>query len=84
MHFFLTEILARAVGAYLAWDSFRILRRGFAEGKIVLFNPDLLDWLSYKPADRSRAPVQFWLEVFVHATILMSCVAVAIIGWPSA
>ncbi len=81
MRFILTEILARIVAAWLAWDSFRVLRRAFVEGKIAIFNPDLLDWISYKPADRVLTPVRFWLEVFVHVVILISCVAVAILGW---
>ena len=81
MHFFLTQILARIVAAYLAWDSFRKLRRGLAEGKIATFNPDLLDWFSYKPAVRASTPVLFWLEMGLHSLAFVCCVVVAIFGW---
>ncbi len=81
MHFFLTEILARIVAAYLAYDSFRKLRRGFSERKISIFNPDLLDWFSYAPADRDASPIRYWLEIGIQCVILISCVVVAIFGW---
>ncbi|MFO1136921.1 MAG: hypothetical protein U1E30_17215 [Rhodoblastus sp.] len=81
MSFFLTEILARIVAAYLAVDCARKLLRGLSEGKIAIFNPDLLDWFSYKPADRNATPAQFWIEMGLQAIMLVSCIAVAIFGW---
>jgi hypothetical protein len=81
MHFFLTEILARVVAAYLAYDSFRKLQGGLRDGKIAIFNPDLLDWFNYKPAVRSATPVQFWLEMGFQGLALICCTVVAIFGW---
>ena len=81
MQFFLAQILARVVAAYLAYDCYRKLRGGLRDGKIAIFNPDLLDWFSYKPADRKLTPVQFWLEMFVQAIALISCIAITIVGW---
>ena len=81
MQFFLTEILARIVAAYLAFDCVRKLRGGLREGKIGLFNPDLLDWFSYKPADRTATPTQFWIEMGLQAIMLASCIVVVLFGW---
>ena len=81
MHFFLYEILARIVAAYLAYDCAQKLRRGLRERKIAVFNPDLLDWFSYSPADRDATPVQFWIEMALQTFALVSCGIVAIFGW---
>ena len=81
MHFFLTEILARGVAAWLAVDCFRKLQGGLRDGRIAIYNPDLLDWFSYAPADRKTGPVGFWIQMALQAMLLASCVAVAIFGW---
>ena len=81
MHFFLYEIVARIVAAYLTVDCFRKLQRGMRERKIAVLNPDLLDWFSYAPADRDATPVQFWIEVALQTMALISCGVVAIFGW---
>ena len=80
MRFFLYEIVARIVAIYLFIDCGCKLRRGLAERKIAFFNPNLLDrphWV----ADRDAAPVQYWIQIGVQITILVSCLLVAIFGW---
>ena len=81
MHFFLYEILARIVAAYLAYDCAQKLQRGLRERKIAVSNSDLLDWFSRPPADRDATPVQFWIEVTIRTIALISCGIVAIFGW---
>jgi hypothetical protein len=80
MHFFLYEIVARIVAIYLCLDCGRKLWRGFAERKIAYFNPSLLDW-SHWVADRDAAPVQYWIQIGIQITILVSCFFVALFGW---
>ena len=67
MRFFLTEIVARIVAAWVVFDCYRKLQGGLRDGKIAIFNPDLLDWLTYAPADRATTPVRFWLTMFIQA-----------------
>lgn len=81
MRFFLTDIVARLVAAYVVFDCYRTMRGGLREGKIRIFNPDLLDWFPYRPADRKATPVQFWLEMFIQAFALAAGVAIVIFGW---
>jgi hypothetical protein len=80
MHFFLYEILARLVAIYLGIDCYRTIRRALAEGKIRDFNPSLLIWTTWI-ADREATPIQFWIQIVIQITILISCVVVAIFGW---
>ena len=81
MHFFLYEIVARLVAIYLAFDCIRKLRGGFVDGKIHVFNPDLLDWWSYGDVHRDTAPIRFWIEVGIQVICLIGCIVVAIFGW---
>jgi hypothetical protein len=80
MRFFFYEIVARIVAAYLFFDCGRKLRRGLAERKIAYFNPDLLNWSTWI-AQRDTAPIQYWIQIGIHTTILVSCLFVAIFGW---
>jgi hypothetical protein len=81
MQFFLYEIVARIVAAYLCIDCSRKLWHGFAERQIGYFNPDLLNWWSYGKVHRDVAPVRYWIEIGIQITILFSCFFVAIFGW---
>lgn len=80
MQFFLYEIVARIVAIYLGVDCFRKIRRALAEGKIVFFNPDLVDWSRWS-ADRSVSPVRYWIQIGIQTMLLVACIAIAIFGW---
>lgn len=80
MQFFLYEIVARIVAIYLGVDCFRKIRRALAEGKIVFFNPDLLDWSRWS-AERSVSPVSYWIQIGIQTMLLACCIAIAIFGW---
>ena len=83
MQFFLFQIVARVVAIYLAVDCYRKLRRGFAERKIADFNPDILDWflIGTRVTHRDTAPVSYWIMMTIQATLLLSCVVLAVVGW---
>ena len=81
MHFFLYEIVARVVAAYLFVDCFHKLRQAFVDRKIQDYNPDLLNWWSHGLVDRNSAPVVFWINVVLRTLAMASCLAVAIFGW---
>ena len=85
MQFFLYEIAARIVAAYLCFDCGRKLWRGLNDGKIAYFNPSLLDW-SHWIADRAATPIRYWIQIGFRAFLLLCCLFVAIFGWwrPSA
>lgn len=80
MTFFLCEIVARLVAAYLCVDCYRRLRRGLVDRKVRFFNPDLLDWSNWV-ADRDVAPVRYWIQMGMHVSALAACLFVAIFGW---
>lgn len=80
MTFFLCEIVARLVAAYLCVDCYRRLRRGLVDRKVRFFNPDLLDWSNWV-ADRDAAPIRYWIQMGMHAFALVACLLVAIFGW---
>jgi len=81
MHFFLYEIVARIVAIYLCVDCGRKLKYVLVEGKIAVFNPDLLDWWSHGDVHRDTAPVRYWIEMGIQITCLVGCLFVAIFGW---
>jgi hypothetical protein len=58
MDFFLYEILARVVAAYLFVDCIRTLRRGLAERKIRLYNSDVVGSILMAFMDPSLQIVQ--------------------------
>jgi hypothetical protein len=80
MHFFLYEIVARAVAFYLLVDTFRELWNGLAERKIRFWTASLLIW-SPRIVDRDARPIAYWVEIGYRAIILMSCLVVTIVGW---
>ncbi len=89
MRFFLTEIVARVVAIYLAFDCAKELRSGFVERKIAPFSPDFLDWFnpwSNIIAQRDVSPASYWAHISVHVGIFLACLVVAMFGWwlPSA
>jgi hypothetical protein len=84
MQFFLTEIVARIVAIYLAFDCGKELWSGFVERKIAPFSPDFLDWFnpwSNIIAHRDVSPVSYWAHISVHMGILFACLVMAIFGW---
>jgi hypothetical protein len=89
MQFFLYEIAARIVAAYLCYDCGSRLWFGLVERRIAIFNPpDLLhlifDWStpsSTRIVDRDTRPIQYWLQIGIQAVLMLSCLGVAILGW---
>ena len=86
MHFFLCEIVARAVAVYLCFDCWRQLRHGFAERKIGYYvGGDLLDWLlDWGPRGfcyRDAAPIRYWMLMGGQITALAACAVIAVFGW---
>jgi len=87
MKFFLYEVVARLVAAYLCVDCGRTLWQGFVERKIKFFHThtDVVDWLldwSPRPIfHRDTAPVRYWMEMSMQAVALLACFIVAIFGW---
>lgn len=84
MTFFLTEIVARVVAAYLAIDCIRKLRTGLTEGHIRNFQPDWVMWIvnpSNPDIVRKTSPIRFWMEVITQAFLLAGCLFVAVVGW---
>lgn len=80
MQFFLREILARAVAAYLCLDCWRTLRKGLAEGRIVTFSHSLLFWSTWA-IDRDKNPVQFRIAIIGRTFAMIACLAIAVFGW---
>ena len=88
MQFFLYEIVARVVAAYLCVDCYRRLRNGFAERKIASYSSDPVNWMldafmdpSIHVAQRDTAPVRYWLVMGLQMIALAGCSVVAIFGW---
>jgi hypothetical protein len=80
MQFFLYEIVARIVAIYLGIDCGRKIWFGLVERKIVYFNDSLLNWSRWV-AHRDATPVQYWIQIGIQITVLLSCLCVAIFGW---
>ena len=88
MDFFLYEILARVVAAYLFVDCIRTLRRALIERKIRIYTADVIDWMlsslrdpSLRIVQRDAAPIRYWMLVVVQITFVLGCLGVAIFGW---
>jgi hypothetical protein len=84
MQFFLTEIVARIVAIYLAFDCGRDVWFGLVERKIAPYSPDFLDWFNpwtNRIAQRDVSPVSYWAHISVHAGLFLACLGVAIFGW---
>jgi hypothetical protein len=88
MDFFLYEILARIVAAYLFVDCSRTLRRALVERKIRIYTADVIDWVlssfqdpSLRIVHRDAAPIRYWMLVAVQVTLVLGCLGVAILGW---
>jgi hypothetical protein len=85
MQFFLYEIVARVVAAYLCYDCGRRLWRGLNERKIAYYhsNTNLLDWFLWtnRIADRDTAPIVYWITIGLHVFATLGCLGVAIVGW---
>ncbi len=84
LQFFFYEVVARLVAIYLAYDCWRDVRDGFVERKVRPYNPDILNWFNpwaNRVAHRDTEPVQYWLLIGIHISLLLSCGVVAIFGW---
>lgn len=80
MQFFLEQIVARIVGAWVVVDCARMLRGAFRDGKIRGHNADFLNWWRWV-ADRQSEPVSFWIQVSLQIVFLLSGATIAIFGW---
>ena len=87
MQFFLYDIVGRIVAACLCLDCYRSLLNGLVERKIRRFQPNLMPFLLrpngivYK---RDSEPVFYWMQIGTQAGLLLSCLFVAVFGWPHA
>jgi hypothetical protein len=85
MQFFLYEILARIVAAYLCFHYGRKVWVGLVERKIAYVNDDVVDWLlidwSKVIAHRETTPVRYWIQIVLQTITVIGCLGVAILGW---
>jgi hypothetical protein len=90
MQFFFYEIVARIVGAYLAYDCGVQLYNGIVERKITYrlgrssdWVDLLLDWSTRQSwvVERDTKPIRYWLVVASGVFTLIACLVVAIFGW---
>jgi hypothetical protein len=88
MQFFLYEVVARIVSAYLCVVCYRTLRDGLAERKIRFYSSDSIDWIldafmdpSIRVAHRDTAPGRYWIGMGLQVFGLVGCCGVAILGW---
>jgi hypothetical protein len=84
MQFFLHEIVARAVAAYLFIDTIQALRHALAERKLSFeqhgFVETLLnvpDWVTHRDSN----PLRYWFLFGGQVVFLMACVIMMIFGW---
>jgi len=84
MEFFLYQIVARVVAAYLFFDVSRFLWRGLVERKLSfeqhgfmerLFN--VPDWVTH----RDTHPFRYWFLFALEVFTLLACLVVVIFGW---
>jgi hypothetical protein len=85
MQFFLYEIAARIVAAYLCFHCGRKVWYGLIERKIAYVNDDVVDWLlidwSKVIAHRDTTPVRYWTQMVLQTLSVVGCLGVAIFGW---
>lgn len=81
MDFFLTEILARVVGAALAFDCAWMIRGGLRDGRIAAFRMGFLSRWPNWIVDRREWPVMFWIQMGIQAVFFLPCLLIAILGW---
>jgi hypothetical protein len=85
MQFFLYEIVARIVAAWLCFYCGRKVWYGLVERKIAYTNDDVVDWLfidwSKVIADRDTTPVRYWIQIVVQGLGVIGCLGVTIFGW---
>ena len=84
MQFFLHEIVARAVAAYLLIDGVYALRQALAERKLSFERHGLMETLLNVPdrvTHRDTNPLRYWFLFSGQALFLMACVIMVIFGW---
>ncbi|MCB1539913.1 MAG: hypothetical protein KDJ25_03390 [Rhodoblastus sp.] len=81
MDFFLTQILARLVGGYLAYDCARSVWCGLRNGKIRLFQSGYVVWWPVQEVERDAAPLLFWIQIAIQTFLFFPCLVFAIVGW---
>ena len=80
MHFFVHEIVARLLAAYLCFDSIRKLRRGLIDRRVTSFSSSWFDWSQWVD-DRDTTPVCYWIQIGLLAVGGAACLFAAIFGW---
>ncbi len=85
MQFFVREILARAVAAWLCYDSLRAMGRGLADRQIASYSTDLVVWLLSQSSwitRRDAQPVLYWMQIAGRGFGAAACLFVVVFGWP--
>ncbi|WP_445487991.1 hypothetical protein [Rhodopseudomonas sp. RCAM05734] len=89
MQFFLYEIVARTIAAYLCFDTYRTIHRGLIDGRYVPFESDAMNWILDSFRDkaaltvhRDATPIRFWISMGLELLLLLGCLYVATFGWP--
>ena len=84
MQFFLHEIVARVVAAYLFIDGSRALRHAVVERKLSFEQHGFMEWLFNVPdwvTHRDVNPLRYWFLFGGEVLTLIACLVVAIFGW---
>lgn len=86
MQFFLHQIAARVLAAYLIVDIVRTLLIAVAERKITFYgtNSDWISWLltrSKQTYYRDTMPIRYWLQFGTQVAAMGACVITVLFGW---
>lgn len=81
MDFFLTEILARILGAALAFDCVQAIWGGLRDGSIPAFRMAFMSRWSDWVVDRREWPLMFWIQMGIQAFFFFPCLLIAVLGW---
>ena len=84
MQFFLHEIVARAVAAYLLIDGSHALWHALAERKLSFEQHGFMETLLNVPdcvTHRDTNPLRYWFLFAGQVLFLMACLIMTIFGW---
>jgi hypothetical protein len=65
-------ILSAALGAYMAWE----IRRSIKRGKSWFYQP-----MWEFGGERRKNPTRFWASIGCHTLILLSCIMIVVAWW---
>ena len=81
MDFLLTEILARVIGAALAFDCAWMILGGLRDGRIKAFQTATFSPWPGWVVERREFPLMFWIQMGIQALLFLPCLLLAILGW---